>query len=107
VSQRETLSEEQTAANNSAGATQISGIGYYATPVNVIMKARTLLYAIRMTGDLEGCLYAFIDDTNVRRVVRIVKKGENISLVRITDSTVRSGPLTNLRRSMRTATVVL
>ena len=31
VSQKLAIPEEQTAANNSAGATQVSGIGYYAT----------------------------------------------------------------------------
>src|SRR5688572_31172943 len=62
VSQKETLPEEQTTANNSAGATQISGIGYYATAGECDYESQGAVYAIRMTGDLEGCLYAFIDD---------------------------------------------
>ena len=62
VSQKETLSEEQTSANNGAGATQLSGIGYFATSAECDFESQNAVYAIRMTGDLEGCLYAFIDD---------------------------------------------
>ena len=62
VSQKETLSEEQTAANNNTGARQISGIGYYATSGECDYESQGAVYAIKMTGDLEGCLYAFIDD---------------------------------------------
>ena len=63
ISQKETLSEEQTAANiNAAGATQISGIGFFATAGECDSETQGAVYAIKMTGDLEGCLYAFIDD---------------------------------------------
>jgi len=62
VSQKETLSEEQTAANNGAGATQISGVGFYATTGECNYEIQNAAYAIRMTGDLQGCLYAFIDE---------------------------------------------
>ncbi len=62
VSQKETLPEEQTAANNNAGASQISGVGFYATTGECDYGSQGAAYAIRMTGDLQGCLYAFIDD---------------------------------------------
>jgi hypothetical protein len=62
VSPKDTLSEEQTAANNSAGATQISGVGFYATAGECDYESHNAAYAIRMTGDLQGCLYAFIDE---------------------------------------------
>jgi hypothetical protein len=62
VSQKETLSEEQTAANNGAGATQISGVGFYATTGECNYEIQNAAYAIRMTGGLQGCLYAFIDE---------------------------------------------
>jgi len=62
VSQKEALSEEQTAANNGAGATQISGVGFYATTGECDYVTQGAAYAIRMTGDLQGCLYAFIDE---------------------------------------------
>ena len=63
VSKNETLSEEKTSANsNSAGATQISGIGYFATSGECDYQSQGAVYAIKMTGDLQRCLYAFIDD---------------------------------------------
>ena len=62
LSQKETLSEEQTTASRSTGATQISGVGYYATAGECDYASQGAVYAIKMTGDLEGCLYAFIDD---------------------------------------------
>lgn len=59
---KEALSEEQTTASNSPGATQVSGIGYYATAGECDYENQGAAYAIRMTGDLQGCLYAFIDE---------------------------------------------
>lgn len=61
VSQKETLPKEQALANKS-GATQISGIGFYATSAECGNINPPAAYAIKMTGDLQGCLYAFIDD---------------------------------------------
>lgn len=61
LSQKETTPEEQISANF-RGATQISGIGYYATTSECDYESQDAAYAVRMTGDLEGCLYAFIDD---------------------------------------------
>jgi len=61
VPQKETISEKQTPANRS-GATQISGVGFYAITDECDYVSQEAAYAIRMTGDLEGCLYAFIDD---------------------------------------------
>lgn len=57
-----TLPEEHIFANNNPGGTQISGIGFYATTGECDYPGQGAAYAIRMTGDLEGCLYAFIDD---------------------------------------------
>jgi hypothetical protein len=48
--------------NKSAGATQISGVGFLATPAECDAAGQGAAYAVRMTGDLEGCLYAFIDE---------------------------------------------
>lgn len=62
LSQKETQPEERTSATNSAGATQISGVGFYATASECDYESQGAVYAIRMTGDLEGCLYAFIDE---------------------------------------------
>jgi hypothetical protein len=54
--------EIATTANNGSGATQISGVGFYATATECDYESQDAVYAIKMTGDLEGCLYAFIDD---------------------------------------------
>jgi len=62
VSENIALQEEQTSANIGVGAAQISGIGFYATSGECDSETQGAVYAIRMTGDLEGCLYAFIDD---------------------------------------------
>jgi len=62
LSQKETLPEEQTTANSSAGATQISGVGFYATASECDYGSQGAAFALRMTGDLTGCLYVFIDD---------------------------------------------
>ena len=62
VSQKETLNEVQTAANLGAGATQISGVGFYATSGECSSLNPPAAFALRMTGDLIGCLYVFIDD---------------------------------------------
>ena len=61
-SQNEAQPEEQTTASRSAGAVQLSGIGFYATADECDYASQGAAYAIRMTGDLQGCLYAFIDD---------------------------------------------
>jgi hypothetical protein len=44
-----------------AGNTQISGVGFYATPAECPLPLNAA-YAVKMTGDLQGCLYAFIDE---------------------------------------------
>lgn len=62
ISQKDTVPEEQTTANKGTGATQISGVGFYATAGECDYASQGAAYAIKMTGDLEGCLYAFIDD---------------------------------------------
>lgn len=53
---------EELALKNGKGAIQISGIGFYATTGECEPLIAGAAYAIKMTGDIEGCLYAFIDD---------------------------------------------
>ena len=64
VSHKETLAEEQTSANsNSAGATQISGIGSYAAAGECNDSQNPpAAFALKLAGDFTGCLYVFIDD---------------------------------------------
>jgi len=44
------------------GATQLSGLGFYPTTDECNSAPQGAAYAIGLTGDLEGCLYAFVDD---------------------------------------------
>ena len=62
VSRKLTQSEEVTALNKSVGATQISGVGYFATNDECNSISQGADFAVRMTGGLEGCLYTFVDD---------------------------------------------
>jgi hypothetical protein len=62
VSQKEMLPEEKTSTSNSTGATQISGIGYYATAAECDSESQGADFALTMTGDLDGCLYVFVDE---------------------------------------------
>ena len=63
ISQKETISEVQTTANISAGATQISGLSWYATTDECnSSQGQSASFALKMTGDLEGCHYVFIDE---------------------------------------------
>ncbi len=43
------------------GATQIGGIGYYATEAQCDYPSEGADFALLLSGDLEGCLYAFVD----------------------------------------------
>jgi hypothetical protein len=61
VVQKDQVTEPQIAARMN-GATQISGIGYYATSAECSSVNPPSAFALRLTGDLEGCLYVFIDD---------------------------------------------
>jgi hypothetical protein len=62
VSRQLTQSEQGSALKKAAGATQISGVGFFATTTECDAAGQGATFAIRMTGDLEGCLYAFIDE---------------------------------------------
>ena len=44
------------------GATQISGVGFYAEASECDAASQGATYAVRMTGDIEGCLYVFVDE---------------------------------------------
>ena len=45
-----------------AGSTQVAGLGFYATTGECDFPSVGAAYAVRMTGDLQGCLYAYIDE---------------------------------------------
>lgn len=46
------------------GATQISGIGLFADPVECDVDGEGALFALHLTGDLNGCLYVFPETSN-------------------------------------------
>lgn len=46
---------------SSQGATQIDGIGYYAEVAECDFPAEGADFALRLSGDLEGCLYVFVE----------------------------------------------
>jgi hypothetical protein len=62
ASQELIASEEILSAAGGAGATQVSGVGFFAEPTECNAAAQGADYAVRMTGDLEGCLYVFIEE---------------------------------------------
>jgi len=44
-----------------AGASQIGGVGFFATENECDAAGMGATFAVRMTGDLEGCLFVFVD----------------------------------------------
>ena len=59
---KEVTQSEQETANKSA-ATQIDGVGFFADAIQCPLPEEAA-YAVLMTGDLEGCLFVFIDEFN-------------------------------------------
>ena len=57
------LGKPESVLMKSMGATQYDGIGYYddVDACNVAGQEGAA-FAVRMTGDLEGCLYVFVDE---------------------------------------------
>jgi hypothetical protein len=47
--------------NNSKGATQISGVSYFDEADGCDAAGAGAAYALNMTGDLNGCLYTYVD----------------------------------------------
>ena len=62
VSKELTTSEQGYVLLKTRGATQISGVGFYAEQDECNAVSQGATYAVRMTGNLEGCLYVFVDD---------------------------------------------
>lgn len=52
----------EAALKNTGGATQVSGVGFYAATGECEPLVEGAAYAVKMTGDLQGCLYVFIDE---------------------------------------------
>jgi hypothetical protein len=65
VSQQSTQNAQQSDLKK-AGGTQISGVGFIATDVECDVPGEGATYAVKMTGDLKGCLFIFIDSYKCR-----------------------------------------
>lgn len=76
VSQQSVQSEEN--ADLKAGGTKVSGVGYYATAEECDPSSQGATYALKMTGDLEGCLYIFIEKYNCSGDGRYYETGREI-----------------------------
>ena len=51
-----------TSANNKSSATQISGVGYWDASDGCNSAGQGADFALAMTGDINGCLYVFVDE---------------------------------------------
>jgi len=61
IPKKSTESEELSGSSRARKLDIITGVGFLAAPNECDFEGRGASYAVRMTGDLEGCLYAFID----------------------------------------------
>lgn len=61
-SQDSTQSREKSGPAIEAGATQVDGISYFDEPGECGALPEGAVYALKLTGDLEGCLYTYIDE---------------------------------------------
>ena len=59
-----TQSTQESVSNKAAPTVQISGVGFYAEPADNCnaSEGEGASYVVHLTGDLEGCLYAFIEE---------------------------------------------
>jgi hypothetical protein len=55
-------SEQASVSAQASGATQISGIGFFDAKDACNALGNGATFAVAMTGDLEGCLYVYVDE---------------------------------------------
>ena len=55
VSDQLTSSEQEVALARAVGTFQVSGVGVYALPTECDYITRGADYAVKMTGDIQGC----------------------------------------------------
>jgi hypothetical protein len=62
--QEVTQSAQESVLNKANGNVQVSGVGFYAVPADNCNHpdGAGATFVVRMTGDLDGCLYTFVDD---------------------------------------------
>lgn len=69
---------KQGSGSRNSNVVLIDGVGFYAEPNECDYPSRGADYALRMTGDLEGCLYAFIEEHDCRGDGVYYEKGREI-----------------------------
>ena len=57
-----TASNQGSVAKSTKGAAQLSGISYFDATDACNSAGQGAAYSLNMTGDLEGCLYTFVDE---------------------------------------------
>jgi hypothetical protein len=62
VGQVNTQTSNSLAADRTTGAIQLGGIGYYALPEECNSVTAGATYSVKLTGDLQGCLYVYVDN---------------------------------------------
>jgi hypothetical protein len=60
--QKSTPFEDAAVSSMSAGATQLDGIAYFDAVDECDSPSEGATYSLKMTGDLEGCFYTFVDE---------------------------------------------
>jgi hypothetical protein len=56
-------SSDQISVSSTSAATQLSGLGVFATDVECDSPSEGATFALTMTGDLEGCFFIFVDES--------------------------------------------
>lgn len=60
------------------GATQVDGIGFFAEASECDSENQGATFAVRMTGDLEGCLYVFVEEYKCNSSGAYYEKGREL-----------------------------
>jgi len=61
VSKDLTPHSSELSSENSAGATRIAGVGYYAEETDCKSEGAGADFALKLTGDLNGCLFVYVE----------------------------------------------
>ena len=72
--------EQGSDLSNASGATQISGVGFFDATDECNSAGQGAAYSINMTGDIEGCLYTFVDDFECSPGGTYREEGRELSL---------------------------
>src|SRR4051794_19471423 len=55
------IQNERASVKKARGADQLSGVGFLATNTECNSPSQGATYAVKMTGDLVGCLFTYVD----------------------------------------------